>query len=96
MRRKVAWAALLLAAIFPPLLQAAEAGQGDEFLDRNIQRLSELPGFQCDFEQVMLYTDGGSQRYAGELAVLKPGQFRWQYRQPYEQLYVGDGKVIWH
>ena len=86
---------VLLACLIPLLAMAAES-EGDTFLARNIQKFSEMPGFQCEFEQLMVYTDGGSQRFAGELAVLKPGKFRWQYRQPYEQLYVGDGQVIWH
>lgn len=89
-------AALLLAVILPLPALAAEPEARDDFLDRNIQRLSAMPGFQCHFEQLMLYTDGGKQSYAGELAVLKPGQFRWQYKKPYEQLYIGDGHVIWH
>ena len=96
MPQKLRLVLLLLAAFMMPGALIAEAEPRDDFLDRNIQRLSEMPGFQCHFEQQMLYTDGGQQLYAGELAVRKPGQFRWQYRQPYEQLYIGDGKVIWH
>ena len=93
---KIGLGSLLLAVMLTLPVQAGTAGGRDDFFDRSLQRLAELPGFQCNFEQLMLYTDGGSQRYAGELAVLKPGQFRWQYSQPYEQLYVGDGRVIWH
>jgi len=66
------------------------------FFQHSLARLGELPGFQCRFEQRMLFADGSSQLYSGELAVRKPGMFRWQYQQPYDQLYVGDGVVIWH
>lgn len=96
MSQKTVQSVLLLALILPLQAFAAESEPRDEFLDRNIRRLAEMPGFQCHFEQQILYTDGGEQSYAGDLSVRKPGQFRWQYKQPYEQLYIGDGKVIWH
>ena len=62
----------------------------------DLKRMEKRPGFVCHFDQVMEFTDGGGQQYAGELAILKPGHFRWQYDKPYEQLYVGDGSMIWH
>jgi len=69
--------------------------QGD-FFENSIKRLSKLPGFSCRFDQLMVFTDGGGQHYAGDLAILKPKRFRWHYNQPYEQLYLGDGRSIWH
>ncbi|TLS75988.1 LolA [Mariprofundus erugo] len=62
----------------------------------NIRKLADLSGFQCSFDQLMTFADGGAKHYAGSLAILKPGRFRWQYRLPYDQLYIGDGQVIWH
>jgi len=67
-----------------------------DFFDRSIKRLSRLPGFDCRFDQLLAFTDGGGKHYSGTLAVLKPKRFRWQYQQPYEQLYLGDGGSIWH
>jgi len=75
--------------------QLAVAGN-DAFFQKSMAKLSGLAGFQCRFEQQMKFSDGGSQQYSGELAVRRPGMFRWQYQLPYEQLYVGDGSVIWH
>jgi len=72
-----------------------ETRQGD-FFNKSINRMAALPGFQCQFDQLMVFTDGGGQRYSGDLAVLKPRHFRWQYEQPYEQFYVSDGTGIWH
>ncbi|MDX8405366.1 MAG: outer-membrane lipoprotein carrier protein LolA [Mariprofundus sp.] len=69
--------------------------RGIAFSD-SIQRLSSYQGFSCHFDQNMSFSDGGGKHYAGDLAIRKPGHFRWQYRQPYDQLYVGDGRVIWH
>jgi len=66
------------------------------FFENGIRRMSKLPGFACRFDQLMVFSDGGGQRYSGTLAILKPKRFRWQYEKPYEQLYLGDGHVIWH
>jgi len=76
-------------------LDAEQSNETDFFKD-SIKKLSDISGFKCHFDQHIVYTDGGGQRYSGELAVRKPGRFRWQYKQPYEQLYVGDSKLIWH
>jgi len=62
----------------------------------SIERLATQRGFACRFDQLMEFSDGGGKHYSGDLAILKPGHFRWQYRKPYDQLYVGDGQVIWH
>jgi len=70
--------------------------QSGPFFEKSIQRLSALPGFQCSFEQLMAFGDGGTQSFSGEVAILKPKRFRWSYAKPYDQLYVGDGSVIWH
>ena len=64
------------------------------FFAKSIKRLSALPGFQCDFDQSMVFSDGGRQVFSGEVAILKPKRFRWSYRQPYEQLYIGDASMI--
>jgi len=69
--------------------------EGD-FFEHSIKRLGKLPGFSCRFNQLMVFSDGGGQHYAGTLAILKPKRFRWQYEKPYAQLYLGDGQSIWH
>jgi len=92
--------------MFPAMLTAStveqvrplDTKQSDDsvFFKASIKKLSDIPGFECHFDQLIVYIDGGNQRYSGELAVRKPKRFRWHYRQPYEQLYIGDGEVIWH
>lgn len=67
-----------------------------QFFDFSVARLAELPGFACRFDQQMQFADGGGQHFSGRLALLKPDRFRWEYVQPYAQLYVSDGRVIWH
>ncbi|WP_038249090.1 LolA family protein [Ghiorsea bivora] len=60
-----------------------------------LEKLSVLQGFSADFEQVLTYAEGGKRVYLGQLAVLRPGKFRWHYVKPYEQLYVSNGDGIW-
>ncbi len=86
---------LLLVMLFTPAM-AAEANAKDHFLSGSFQKLASISGFRCQFEQLMVFSDGGGEHYAGTLAVLKPKYFRWQYQKPYAQLYVGDGRQIWH
>jgi len=83
---------LAVALMAPGLAAAAElpselVGVLDHFV--------ALKGFSCSFEQTIRFSDGSRQVYRGDLAVLPPGRFRWHYSEPYEQLFVSDGKQIW-
>lgn len=75
---------LAAASSLPPELAAA------------LNRFTGARGFSCNFEQTIRFSDGSRQVYRGALAVLPPGRFRWRYSEPYEQLFVSDGKQIWH
>jgi outer membrane lipoprotein carrier protein len=35
------------------------------------------------------------QRSTGQLALARPGHFRWTLEKPYEQILVGDGERVW-
>jgi len=64
-------------------------------LQQGLERLANMEGFSCRFEQSIAYGDGSEQFYSGTLAVAKQGRFRWEYTKPYEQLYVSNGDGIW-
>ncbi len=83
---------ILLCVLLP--MQAAALEANTE-LYTALQRMAKAKGFASPFEQAIVYADGGTRRYQGELAVLKPGKFRWAYHKPYEQLYVSNGHGIW-
>jgi len=58
--------------------------------------LQGLEGLQAQFRQVL--TDRGGQAIdeaSGTLSIRRPDRFRWDYREPYEQLIVADGSRIW-
>jgi len=89
------WLAIIVCLLlWAPMADAAELPLS-AVLKQGLERLAALQGFTCRFEQVIYYVDGGEQRYSGELAVRRPGMFRWQYQEPYDQLYISDGHVIW-
>lgn len=90
---------LLLACMCCVILLSVAYANGTEMpqpLTRGIHRLDSLRGFTCDFTQTLTYADGSKRVYAGLLDVRRPGEFRWQYLQPYSQLYVSNGHGIWH
>ncbi|MBU0622796.1 MAG: outer membrane lipoprotein chaperone LolA [Gammaproteobacteria bacterium] len=51
---------------------------------------------QANFTQEVQDKNGKLiQRSSGTMQFERPGKFRWEYRKPYEQLIVGDGKKFW-
>lgn len=58
--------------------------------------LNGLQGLEAEFEQIL--TDRNGQvidQARGTLAILRPNRFRWDYREPYEQVIVADGSRVW-
>ena len=48
------------------------------------------------FAQIVLDKDlKVLQQSAGNMAFSRPGRFRWEYREPYVQVIVGDGSRLW-
>lgn len=51
---------------------------------------------QANFTQDVQDKNGKRiQSASGTMQFERPGKFRWEYRKPYEQLIVGDGKKFW-
>lgn len=57
--------------------------------------LSNARALSGDFTQTVVNRKGKTQTASGTFAILRPGKFRWNYKKPYEQLIVGDGKQVW-
>jgi outer membrane lipoprotein carrier protein len=58
--------------------------------------LQGLDGLQAQFKQTL--TDRSGQPLedsSGTLAISRPDRFRWDYREPYQQVIVADGARIW-
>ena len=57
----------------------------------------DLQSLETDFVQSVFDADSQLiESSSGHMLMQKPGRFRWDYRQPYEQLIVADGDRIWH
>lgn len=51
---------------------------------------------RADFSQVVTSPDGSRQRRSsGSFEFERPNRFRFEYRQPFEQLIVADGRKVW-
>ena len=87
--------AVLLLAI--PLLAAAQdANYKDAGYKRVEQFLNGLQGLQAQFRQTLTDSKGQvTNESSGTLAIHRPNRFRWDYREPNEQLIVSDGARIW-
>jgi outer membrane lipoprotein carrier protein len=84
-----ACAALLL--MVPLLATAQDAGY-----KRVEQFLNGLQGLQAQFRQTLADSKGVvTHESSGTLAIHRPNRFRWDYREPNEQLIVSDGARIW-
>jgi outer membrane lipoprotein carrier protein len=50
----------------------------------------------ADFKQTVIGINQETlQETDGHMLIQRPDRFRWDYRKPYEQLIVGDGKNVW-
>jgi outer membrane lipoprotein carrier protein len=88
------------ALIFLAAVAAAAAGAPAQTPQAGQQRveafLQGLDGLQAEFKQVLTDRNGQTvDEASGTLAISRPDRFRWDYRQPYQQIIVADGARIW-
>lgn len=88
---------LILTAIFIlPSAAMAQSIEGDDGARLVEEFLNDITTLQSRFEQSLLDGDGEVlERTSGTLEINRPGQFRWSYTTPYEQLLLADGLNIW-
>jgi outer membrane lipoprotein carrier protein len=89
--RRVAGALLMTLVSFGALAaDNAEAYQRVEKLLGNLQSL------EAQFKQTLTDSKGQvTDQSSGTLAIRRPNRFRWDYKEPHEQLIVSDGSRIW-
>lgn len=72
---------------------AAGVADGKE---RAEQFLQGLEGLQAQFTQRLTDRSGQvTDESSGTLAIKRPNRFRWDYRDPHEQVIVADGTRVW-
>lgn len=68
----------------------------DEGRQRAERFLDGLKTLRAEFTQTLADRSGQvTDESSGTLAIQRPNRFRWDYRDPYEQLIVSDGTRIW-
>ena len=86
-------AALLLTMLACVTHAASDAAAGQQKVEGFLQGLQSL---QAQFKQTLTDRNGLTVEEAkGTLAIRRPDRFRWDYREPNEQVIVADGSRIW-
>lgn len=61
------------------------------------ERLALTQGFSAQFTQQVVSPDGEViMQGRGQLAIARPGLFRWESQEPEQELIVSDGKTLWY
>lgn len=86
-------ALLMLLAVTTAVAQEPAADDGVDGLNAFLAQTATL---EAAFEQ-SLYPNGDMEPQVsrGRFYLKRPGRFRWDYREPAEQLVVSDGERIW-
>lgn len=78
------------------LLFSSLSALGSDAIQRLDKFFSEVNSFQGQFTQTVFDEDNEIiQESHGDVALNKPGRFRWQYIKPYPQLILADGEYLW-
>lgn len=86
-------AALFLAMCAHVTLAASDPAAGRQKVEGFLQGLQSL---QAQFKQTLSDRNGLIvEQASGTLAIRRPDRFRWDYREPNEQVIVADGTRIW-
>ncbi|MFA6038288.1 MAG: outer membrane lipoprotein chaperone LolA [Legionellales bacterium] len=73
----------------------ANAVYADAAVQALDKQLSSTQSFEAHFVQATQSSQFGNQITQGEMALQRPGKFRWQITKPDQQLLVSDGKQLW-
>lgn len=85
---------LCAGAVF--LVLASSAHAADDAVAHVESYLSGLTTLSAKFVQVVRdRQDRITDRASGTFSMSRPDRFRWDYREPYEQVIVADGRKLW-
>jgi len=82
-----------LSLMLMAMVASAQAGEGEAKLNRFLDGLTTM---EAKFIQTLIDPRGQLiEESHGVMWLSRPGRFRLQYTNPYEQVYVADGDKIW-
>ncbi len=76
------------------VLQTAWAGTGDPATDLS-SLLQNAKTYQANFSQTNFGGKGKAGHSQGRVYIQRPGRFRWETSQPYQQVLVANGGQLW-
>lgn len=82
---------ILMIALFL-IAHHAMGGSASDVLQK---KLNEIGTMSANFKQRIDAKKKEVSRSSGTMALSRPGRFRWQTKQPMQQLVVADGKRLW-
>lgn len=84
----------VLSVLMPGLAAEPDARADGQILIENFVR--DIQTLSGRFEQSLVDADNQIvEESSGTLEIQRPGQFRWSYTEPYEQLLLADGLNVW-
>lgn len=87
------WILALIALVAPLALAQSPAQTPAARLAQLLQRTRSL---SAQFQETVEHGNGLAAKHSsGEVLIAKPGKFLWNYKRPYRQLIVADGKSLW-
>ena len=87
------WPAAMILLCCAHVAFGADAAAGRQKVEGFLQGLQSL---QAQFKQTLSDRTGQVvEEASGELAIRRPDRFRWDYREPNQQVIVADGTRIW-
>ena len=89
------WILRATIAVLLPMISFAQASkdEGERMVESFLEDVTTLSG---RFEQQLIDADDNVvEESAGTLDIRRPGQFRWSYTDPYQQLLIADGVNMW-
>lgn len=94
-RKMPGWLALIavVCAAAAPRAMASDAVDGEQLLKNFLRDVRTMSG---RFEQSLVdANDDTVERSSGHFDIKRPGQLRWKYEEPYQQILVADGLNVW-
>lgn len=77
------------------LMLFAQNAWCDAVSDALQAKLNAIRTMNASFSQVVKAKQREVSRSSGTMALSRPGRFRWETKQPMEQLVIADGKHLW-
>lgn len=70
----------------------------DRFSESLVERyFGDLKSLRADFVQTVFDEQSRVlETSSGRMYMQRPGRFRWDYREPFEQMILADGERLWH